>query len=98
MDERFERFVRDRLRTLGREYERTRRAYTEGKVDGEEGSGAAEKLPVDEAGRAKLVCRRYAEKRAVGLDSERKPACFDPDHTDCVGCVEDIRDGMIETW
>jgi len=98
MDERFERFVRDRLRTLGRGYERTRRAYTEGKVDGEGGSGSAAKLPVDEAGRAKLVCRRYAEKRAVALDSEEKPACFDPDHTDCVGCVEDIRDGLIETW
>ncbi|MFD1642530.1 DUF7091 family protein [Halohasta litorea] len=97
MDEGFEQFVRDRLRKLGKGYERTRRAYTEGKgeADGSPGEGS---LPVDEAGRAKLVCRRYAEKRAVELDSEGKPACFDPDHTDCVGCVEDIQDGVIETW
>lgn len=97
MDERFEQFVRDRLRKLGQGYERTRRAYTEGKGETESLPGAGS-LPVDEAGRAKLVCRRYAEKRAVEVDAEEKPACFDPDHTDCIGCVEDIRDGLIETW
>lgn len=97
MDEGFEQFVRDRLRKLGKEYERTRRAYAEGK-DGSDGSPNERSLPVDEAGRAKLVCRRYAEKRAVEVDAEGKPACFDSDHTDCVGCVEDIRDGVIETW
>jgi hypothetical protein len=100
MDERFEQFMRDRLRDLGKQYERTRRAYSEGKdsAEGSETPELAANIPVDESGRAKLVCRRHAEKRAVGLDSEAKPACFDPDHTDCLGCVEDIQDGLIETW
>lgn len=96
MDERFEEFVRDRLRDLGKQYERTRRAYSEGKGDTEKPADAA--LPLDESGRAKLVCRRYAEKRAIALDEEGRPACFEAGHTDCVGCVEDIRDGTIETW
>jgi len=61
MDEGFEQFVRDRLRKLGKGYERTRRAYTEGKGEAESPPGEGS-LPVDEAGRAKLVCRRYAEK------------------------------------
>ena len=98
MDERFEQFVRDRLRELGAEYERTRRAYAEGKGEADGSSAAASELPVDESGRVKLVCRRYAEKRAVELDDAARPACFDPDHVDCVGCVEDVRDGLIETW
>lgn len=100
MDDRFERFMRERLRNLGKQYERTRQAYTEGKDDADSASASEQaiEIPVDEAGRAKLVCRRHAEKRAVELDSAAKPACFDPDHTDCVGCVEDIRDGLIETW
>lgn len=100
MDERFEQFMRQRLRELGKQYERTRRAYSEGRADTDSAgqSAAGSGLPVDESGRAKLVCRRYAEKRAVELDAAATPACFDPDHTDCVGCVEDIRDGVIETW
>lgn len=100
MDERFEQFMRQRLRELGKQYERTRHAYAEGKggTDSDSQSEPGSALPVDESGRAKLVCRRYAEKRAVELDSASTPACFDPDHTDCVGCVEDIRDGLIETW
>ena len=98
MDERFERFVRARLRKLGQEYERTRRAYAEGKGETESSAAAAFELPVDEAGHGKLVCRRYAEKRAVAVDESGRPACFDPEHTDCVGCVEDIQDGVIETW
>ncbi|MFW6321016.1 MAG: DUF7091 family protein [Halohasta sp.] len=97
MDERVDRFLRDRLRKLGREYERTRRAYAEGKTESELQETIAN-LPVDESGRAKLVCRRYAERRAVEVDEKGRPACFDPDHTDCVGCAEDIRDGVIETW
>lgn len=98
MDERLERFVRERLRKLGQEYERTRRAYAEGKGETERSAAAAFGLPVDEAGCAKLVCRRYAEKRAVAVDESGRPACFDPAHTDCVGCVEDIQAGMVETW
>ncbi|MFW5977925.1 MAG: DUF7091 family protein [Halohasta sp.] len=98
MDERFEQFVRDRLRELGAEYERTRRAYAEGKGEADGSSEGLPELPVDEAGRARLVCRRYAEKRAVAVDDAGRPACFDPEHVDCVGCVEDIQDGVIETW
>ena len=86
--------MRDRLRELGREYERTRRAYAAGK---DEAAPAADSLPTDEDGRARLVCRRYAERRAVDTE-DGVPACFDPDHTDCVGCVEDIDAGRIETW
>ncbi len=97
MDERFDGFVSERLRELGRQYERARRAYAEGKGHPQR-AAILEELPVDDAGRAKLVCRRYAEKRAVKLEADGKPACFDPDHTDCVGCLEDIRDGIVETW
>jgi len=94
MDERVERFLRDRLRNAGRQYARARTAFSEGKA----GVDTADDLPTDEEGRAKLVCRRYAEKRAVELDEKGRPACFDADHTDCVGCVEDIEAGRIETW
>ena len=94
MNERVERFLRDRLRNAGRQYARARTAFSEGKA----GVDTADDLPTDEEGRAKLVCRRYAEKRAVELDEKGRPACFDADHTDCVGCVEDIEAGRIETW
>ena len=94
MDERVERFLRDRLRNAGRQYARARTAFSEGKA----GVDTADDFPTDEEGRAKLVCRRYAEKRAVELDEKGRPACFDADHTDCVGCVEDIEAGRIETW
>lgn len=55
-------------------------------------------LPRNEDGDARLVCRRHAEKRAVGVDDAGRPACFDPEHPDCQGCVEDVRDGVVETW
>lgn len=95
MDERLERFLRDRLRNAGRQYARARTAFSEGKSGVDD---AADGVPTDDVGRAKLVCRRHAEKRAVELDSDGRPACFDGDHTDCVGCVEDIHAGRIETW
>ncbi len=109
MDERLERFVRDRLRRAGRQYERTRQAYASGKndpanpgdepdSDGDNEDSPAVNVPIDESGRAKLVCRRYAEKRAVDLDGENRPICFEADHPDCVGCVEDLHDDRIETW
>ena len=94
MDERAERVLRERLRNAGRQYARARTAFSEGKA----GVDTSDDLPTDEEGRAKLVCRRYAEKRAVELDGKGRPACFDADHTDCVGCVEDIEAGRIETW
>jgi hypothetical protein len=96
MDERFERFVRDTFRNAGRRYAEARRAYREGR-DGEDGAERFD-LPTDEEGRARLVCRRHAEKRAVAVDGEGRPACFDPDHADCQGCAEDVRDGVVETW
>ena len=90
MDDRLERFIRSKLRSAGKRVEETRRAYREGRRTGD--------VPKDEHGRARIVCRRYAERRRVPLDGEGRPACFDPDHQDCQGCVEDIREGRIETW
>lgn len=90
-----ERLLRSTARSAGRRFERTRRAYRSGKGEGNAESFA---LPTDDAGRAKLVCRRHAEKRAVRVDEEGRPACFDADHPDCRGCAEDVRDGVVETW
>lgn len=84
-------FLRSKLRAAGRQYAEAREAYGEGKT------AAVTDLPTDEEGRAKLVCRRYAERRAVTLDGDGRPACYE-DHPDCEGCVEDIRDGTVQTW
>ncbi len=89
MDDRFERYLRSTLRNAGRRYAEVKHAYGSGKAVGE--------LPEDESG-VRIVCRRYAERRRVELDEEGRPDCFDPDHPDCQGCVEDIREGTIETW
>lgn len=94
MDDRLEGFLRERIRLAGRAVERTKRAYTEGKTGGSVGAD----LPVDDDGRAKIVCRRHAERRAVPIDARGRPACFDAEHPDCRGCVEDIREGSIEVW
>jgi len=91
-DGRIRRFVETTIRSAGRQYEEARRAYSDAK------RSALADLPLDDQGRAKLVCRRHAERRAVSLDEQGRPACFDPDHQDCVGCVEDVRDGVVETW
>lgn len=91
MDERLERFIRTKLRRAGEEFEEARDAYRAGRAD-------AFDLPTDDAGRAKIVCRRHAERRAVRVDSEGHPACFDADHPDCRGCAEDVREGVVETW
>lgn len=84
-------FLRSKLRAAGRQYAEAREAYGEGKAT------AVTDLPTDEERRAKLVCRRYAERRAVALDEEGRPACYE-DHPDCEGCLEDIHDGTVETW
>ncbi|CAJ53359.1 uncharacterized protein HQ_3262A [Haloquadratum walsbyi DSM 16790] len=55
-------------------------------------------LPCNETGQARIVCRRDAEKRAVRIDTEAHPACFESGHPDCEGCVRDIRSGIVETW
>ena len=90
--DRLSRFLRGTLRNAGEQYERARQAYGSAK------RGALADLPTDDEGKARIVCRRHAEERAVSLDEKARPACFDPDHPDCQGCVEDIREGRIETW
>ncbi len=89
---RLERLLRTKLNTVGQQVEEAKRAYIDAKT------ATLADLPTDESGRAKIVCRRYAEKRAVSLDAEGRPECYDPDHPDCRGCVEDVREGQIETW
>lgn len=86
------RFLRNKLRDAGAEYERAKQAYGSAK------QSALADLPTDEEGQARIVCRRYAERRAVALDGQGRPDCFDADHPDCQGCVEDIREDRIETW
>jgi hypothetical protein len=91
-DGRIARFLRSTLRSAGRQYQEAKQAYSDAKTS------ALADLPQDEDGKARLVCRRHAERRAVRLDSEARPECFEADHPDCQGCVEDIREGVIETW
>lgn len=76
-------------RSAGRNFESAREEFTEGKIAGS--------LPQDEEGRAKIVCRRYTERRAVRLDNG-KPDCFEEGNTDCEACAEDVREGNVETW
>jgi len=90
--DRLARFLRTKLHDAGRQYEEARREFERARIE------AATDLPTDEAGHAKIVCRRYAERRAVRLDSDARPSCFESGHPDCEGCVEDIREGRIETW
>ncbi|WP_254272749.1 DUF7091 family protein [Haloarcula marina] len=90
--DRLGRFIEGALRSVGDQLSEAKRAYSDGK------RAALAGLPRDEDGRARIVCRRHAEYRAVSLDPASRPDCFDPDHPDCQGCVEDIRDETIETW
>ncbi|MCU4719199.1 DUF7091 family protein [Halapricum hydrolyticum] len=91
-DGRLERFLRAKLRSAGEQVGQAQDAYRRAK------HAAAVDLPVDDEGNARLVCRRYAERRAVPVDGDGKPSCFEGGHPDCEGCLEDIRDGRIETW
>jgi hypothetical protein len=91
--DRFERFLRRTFRRAGRQYAEATRAYREGRDH-----AAAFDLPTDEQGRARLVCRRHADRRAVRVDADARPACFEADHPDCEGCAEDVREGVVETW
>ena len=90
---RLSRFIRHRARSAGRRYEEARRAYREA-----HDAVLEEDLPTDAHGRSRIVCRRYAERRATHVDEEGRPACFEADHPDCEGCREDILRGRIETW
>ena len=98
MEKRLERILRQQLRKAGRQFEEARRAYSEGKTGADRTGAERFDLPTDADGDARVVCRRYAEKRAVPVDGEGHPACFEPDHPDCVGCREDVREGVVETW
>jgi len=80
------------VRGAGRRVEEIRRAYRSGR-----GLSGVD-LPHDGEGRARIVCRRYAERRAVFLDTDARPECYESDHPACEGCVEDIREGRVETW
>jgi hypothetical protein len=82
-------WVKRTARRAGRTLERARKEYTEGR--------AAGSLPTDEQGRARIVCRRYAEQRAVRIEDGR-PDCFESGNADCESCARDVRDGYVETW
>jgi hypothetical protein len=84
--------LRTKLNSVGRQFEEAKRAYTDAKT------ATLADLPTDGDGRAKIVCRRHAEKRAVSIDADGRPECYDSDHPDCRGCLEDIDNGRIETW
>ncbi|MEM4780669.1 MAG: hypothetical protein QXG03_03790 [Halalkalicoccus sp.] len=86
MDRRLQRLVRSKFRAAGRRYEEARRDYADARDTARGGE------------RVNIVCRRYAEKRSVELDSAGRPECYDADHPDCEGCVEDLQAGTIETW
>lgn len=90
--DRLSRFLRTKLRGAGRQYEQARKSFARARTE------AVADLPTDEEGRARIVCRRHAEQRAVTVDAEGRPACFEAGHPDCEGCVEDIRAECIETW
>ena len=100
MDDRLERVIRQQLRKAGRQFEEAKRAYAEGRGDPEGRNPGPNlyDLPTDDDGRARIVCRRHAEKRSVTVDAEGRPVCFESGHPDCEGCAEDVRDGYVETW
>ena len=91
-EDRFERFVRRTFRRAGRRYAEVRQAYRDGRDD------FPFDLPTDDEGRARLICRRFAERRAVSVDARGRPACFEAGVPDCEGCAEDVREGVVETW
>jgi hypothetical protein len=93
MDWSLERLVRSAFRDAGRQLAEAGRAYREGLADVRD-----DDLPRDETGRARIVCRRHAERRAVHVDDDGRPDCFEAGHPDCEGCVEDVREGVVETW
>lgn len=98
---RIERFIRSTAREAGRRFESVRRSTDSQLEEAKEAYAAAKHasaLPRDEEDRARIVCRRHTERRAVALDEGYRPACFEADHPDCEGCLEDIATGSIETW
>lgn len=100
-DRRLERVLRSTLREAGENFERLRESTDEQLAEAKEAYRVAKnarQVPEDEKGRARIVCRRFAERRAAKLDDRYRPACFEAGHPDCEGCAEDVREGRIETW
>lgn len=92
-DGRFGRFLRTKVRAAGRRYELARQAYAEARDE-----TLAAELPTDGRGQARIVCRRFGERRRKPIDEAGRPSCFEAGHRDCEGCREDILTGRIETW
>lgn len=107
-DGRFSGWLQRAARKAGRRYGEVRQSYRDGRAadEPELSTSGTERLPTpdlsylprDAGGDARLVCRRHAEKRAVAVDEHGRPDCFDAEHPDCQGCVQDVRDGVVETW
>lgn len=92
-------FLRTTLQDAGSRFERLRRSAGLAEArNAYESARNASGLPEDDEGRARIVCRRYAERRATRLDEEFRPACYEAGHPDCEGCLEDVREGRVETW
>ncbi|MFB6124820.1 MAG: hypothetical protein ABEJ59_02540 [Halanaeroarchaeum sp.] len=89
MDEGVLGIVKRAARSAGRQVESARREFSRARRE------AA--IPADEEGRAKIVCRRHAERRAVHIE-DGAPECYEADHPACESCVADLADGVIETW
>jgi hypothetical protein len=89
-DSRVSRFIKSTARKAGEQYGEAKRAYRSARLQ--------YGLPTDDAGRARIVCRRYAEKRTAKIDDRGRPACYEVGHPDCEGCAEDVREGRVETW
>ena len=98
---RLERLLRSKLEEAGEQFEQFRRSTDTQLEEAREAYEVAKNargLATDEKGRAKIVCRRHAQRRAAKLDDEYRPACYEEGHPDCEGCVEDVHEGRIETW
>lgn len=98
LGEKFRRVLRQEARKAGRRYAETKRAYREGRESSEPAVDPSRfGLPAED-GEARIVCRRYAERRTVAVDAEGRPVCFEAGNTACEGCAEDVREGRVETW
>jgi hypothetical protein len=90
--DRLSRFLRAQVQSAGRQYQEARQAFLEARNE------TAAEIDDGDLPTARIVCRRHAEQRVVGIDGEGKPSCFEAGHPDCEGCAEDVRAGRIETW
>ncbi len=82
-------WLRNAARKAGRTVGAVGEQFSGGRIEGS--------LPQDDSGKVRIVCRRYAERRAVTVTAG-KPSCFEARDPDCESCLEDIADGTVETW